>query len=115
MNTELKCTNISNIMYPIFQTRDTYIRKNYLRVVPPHVQPIVPEDDPILVDMIDGELDRGHDATADVALGHVMAEREESGDVNVSFPCAAQIYRPLTGTVQHSIDPENEGAEVSGR
>ncbi|OAD60222.1 hypothetical protein WN48_06151 [Eufriesea mexicana] len=87
------------------------VSEPYLCVVPPHVQPIISEDVAILVDMIDGELDRRHNATTYVALGHVAAIRKESGDVNVSFLRPAKVYRPLTGhAAEHSVDPEYEGA-----
>ena len=86
----------------------------YLCVVPPHVQSVVFKDTAILVDMINSELDRRHDTTTDVTLGHVTTVRKESGDVNVSF-FRAYIFRSLPGTAKHSVDPQDEGAKVSGR
>lgn len=58
-------------------------RDVYLSVVPPHVQTVVAQDLRALVDVVDGQLDGGHDAAADTALRHVPSEREEAGYVDV--------------------------------
>ena len=47
----------------------------------------------MLVDVLHRELHRGHDAAADVTLRHVIAVREEAGDVDVALLAAAEIDR----------------------
>lgn len=59
------------------------------------MQPIVPEYRRVLVDVLHRELHRGHDAAADVTLRHVIAIREEAGDVDVALLAAAEVDRLL--------------------
>lgn len=53
----------------------------------------------MLVDVLHRELHRGHDTTADVALRHVIAVREEAGDVDVALLAAAEVDRLLGGAL----------------
>lgn len=47
------------------------------------MEDVVPQHRRILVDVVHGELDRGHHAPADLAFADVVIVREEPGDVNV--------------------------------
>lgn len=58
----------------------------------------------MLVDVLHRELHRGHDATADVTLRHVIAVREEAGDVDVAL-LAAKIDRLLTDALADQQQP----------
>lgn len=69
------------------------------------MQPIVPEYRRVLVDVLHGELHRGHDAAPDVALRHVVAIREEAGDVDVALLAAAEIDRLLAGALANQQEP----------
>lgn len=55
-----------------------------LSVVPVDVEAVVVEDVRVVVDVVDGQFDRGHDAAAEMRLGHVLAKGEEAGDVDVA-------------------------------
>lgn len=61
--------------------------RTHLSIVPPHVQPIVAQQERVLVDVVNGKFDGGHDATADPAFGYAAgnstAEREKSCYVNI--------------------------------
>lgn len=53
----------------------------------------------MLVDVLHRELHRGHDTTADVALRHVIAVREEARNVDVTLFAAAEVDRLLPGAL----------------
>lgn len=69
------------------------------------MQPIVPEYRRMFVDVLHGELYRGHDATPDVTLRHVVAVWEEAGDVDVALLTAAEIDRLLASALANQQEP----------
>lgn len=69
------------------------------------MQPIVPEYRRVLVDVLHRELHRGHDAATDVTLRHVIAVREEAGDVDVALLAAAEIDRLLADALADQQQP----------
>lgn len=73
------------------------------------MQPIVPEYRRVLVDVLHREFHRGHDAAADVTLRHVIAVREEAGDVDVALLAAAEIDRLLADALADQQQPTAAG------
>lgn len=59
----------------------------------------------MLVDVLHRELNRGHDSASDVALRHVVAVWEKTGDVDVALLAAAEIDRLLAGALADQQQP----------
>lgn len=75
---------------------------SYLSVVPPHVKAVVTEDGRAVIDVVDCELDGGHDAPSESGLGNLASVREEARDVDV------MAFGETSGTLTQTEDDRAE-------
>lgn len=59
----------------------------------------------MFVDVLHGQLHRGHDAAPDVTFRYMVAIREEAGDVDVALLATAKIDRFLAGALADQQEP----------
>lgn len=76
------------------------------------MQSVISQYGRVLVDMIDGKFDRGHDATANVTLRHVTSVGEKTGDIDVAFFNSTEVDRFLPTARQDGVEPQNGGKDV---
>ncbi len=66
------------------ESEDNLTHFQHLCVIPVHVQLVAVEDIRRLVDVLDGEPDRGHDTPSDFPFSRSGSHGEKCGKINIS-------------------------------